>query len=317
MTVRCERSPGRTPCAAGRSATTRRSSTRRTGLTWQAQSAAPFVATLTSVSFSDAQNGWIAGRLTGAGCCVVLRTTDGGATWHLQGLPVIADDLYAGVQAMSSSAALATDSLELLATATGGQSSADTSSPSVAIKRPPGTWFNHAVTLRFVAADTGSGAEASYYSVDNAQTMQADSASLDPGLGQGLRTVAVAAIDAAGNGSKTVTTKIGIDTKAPTKTWTFNHPVVQRGKTATLVYRIYDPLPGCGKAKATILIYNFAGTRIVKRVSLGTVSENKTLSYRLRCTMTPGKYLWGVVATDIAHNPCSKKHEWYWRLTVK
>ena len=127
---------------------------------------------------------------------------------------------------------------------------------------------------------------------------------------------AVAAIDAAGNGSKTVTTKIGVDTKAPTKTWTFNRPTVKRGAYSVMKYEVYDPLPSCGLAKVHLVVYT-TKWKLVRKVNLGTVATNKVKSYRLKNSFKAGHYWWGVVATDIAGNACPAAHEWLRLYTVR
>ena len=170
--------------------------------------------------------------------------------------------------------------MELLATSSGGLSSADTTPPSLVIDKPSGTWFNHAVNLNFEATDSGSGVEATYYSVDNAQTAETDGISLAPTLGEGLHTVRVAAIDAAGNGSNAVAATIGFDTKPPSKTWGFNRPTVKRGAYSVMKYEVYDPLPSCGLAKVHLVVYT-TKWKLVRKVNLGTVATNKVKSYRL------------------------------------
>ena len=127
--------------------------------------------------------------------------------------------------------------------------------------------------------------------------------------------VTAEAVDSAGNGSPVKAVQVGIDTRKPTKSLPLNHPSVRRGGTVTLKYRITDPAPGCGKAKATLLIGT--RTRLVKKLSIGTVATNKTISYRYRCGLGRGVYFWAVTAKDIAGNAIATKNIWAWTLTVR
>ncbi len=265
---------------------------------------------VTGVAFGDAMHGWATSGT------LVYATSDGGATWRIQG---VSDDVQVeGIAAMSASHAYLWGTGWLfgavLETTTGGQNPDDTTPPTLSLGKAAGTWFNHDVTVSLVASDA-SGIMMEFVGLDDAQAGQDTAITVPTSAGQGMHTATGVAIDNAGNGSAPVSVSVGIDTQAPTKTWTINRPTVARGKTTTLKYHIYDPLPGCDKAKTTLVIYNAKETRVVKKVSLGTVAENKDLSYRYRCTLPRGRYWWGVKATDIAGNVC--KNVWVWTLTVK
>ena len=169
--------------------------------------------------------------------------------------------------------------------------------------------------LTFSASDS-SGIAANYYQIDDDGLYEGNIREVDPSdVGQGLHTVCAAAVDMAGNGSTPRIVKIGIDTRRPTKTWPLNHPTVASGGVTTLKYSIADPEPSCGKAKVTLLIAK--GRHIVKRMGIGTVATNWTVDFRFHCTLPAGKYLWGVMARDIAGNAVAAKSIWVWTLTVR
>ena len=274
------------------------------GLSWSQSQCIPEYS-LTGVAFGNALHGWAVNQ------SVVYATSDGGATWQVEGISPWA---VTGVVATSASHAYLWGASGIVETTTGGRDLDDTTPPTLALSKPAGTWFNHDVTVTLVASDA-SGILMEFAGLDDAQEYPTSAITVSASDGQGLHTVTGVAVDNAGNGCAPTTVSVGIDTKAPTKTWTINRPTVTRGRTTTLKYRIYDPLPGCDKAKATLIMYNAKETHVVKKVSLGTVTENKNLSYRYRCILPRGRYWWGVKATDIAGNVC--KNCWAWTLTVK
>ncbi len=71
------------------------------GRTWLAV-ASPTSATLTGLTFADAQTGWTVGHEG-----VVLTTRDGGSTWQTQAPEINRDTIFLGVAAQSSSHVLA------------------------------------------------------------------------------------------------------------------------------------------------------------------------------------------------------------------
>jgi photosystem II stability/assembly factor-like uncharacterized protein len=279
--------------------------TQNGGATWTAQAAFPFDLRLTSVSFADPMNGW-----TSSESGPLLHTTDGGLTWTVQGVALGASD----IEATTATDAFLCTGASILSTRTGGASPQDSTAPSLALQKPSGTWFNHQVTVAFRAADA-TGLYGIFCDVDREGTTSGDSCTVGPSLGEGLHVVTAEAVDSAGNGSQVKAVQVGIDTRKPTKSLPLNHPSVSRGGTVTLKYRITDPAPGCGKAKATLLIGT--RTRLVKKMSIGTVATNKTISYRYRCGLGSGTYFWLVTAKDIAGNAIATKNIWAWTLTVR
>lgn len=286
------------------------------GKTWTAQSAGPFSGELLSVSFADSKHGWAVGNTEGNNLygALVLKTDDGGTTWKAQGVGCGGISAY-DVIALDAETSFICAGVNVLKTTTGGVSPIESAAPTVTLRKPSGTWHNHDVKVT-VAASDASGIKHTWLNVDGSYPVDKESITVDSvSDGEGLHTVQVAAMDMVGNGSAPKTLKIGIDTKKPTKTWPLNHPSVARGGTTTLKYRIYDPTPGCGKAKVTLMIAT--KTRVIKKVSIGTVATNKTISYRYRCGLARGTYYWGVSATDIAGNKVSTKNIWVWTLTVR
>ena len=276
------------------------------GLTWLTSRVFPGCR-LTGVAFGDALHGWAVNQ------SLVFATSDGGATWHIQAVP--AEAVQSVVPASASHAYLWGPS-GVLNTTTGGQNPNDTTPPALTLSKAAGTWFNHDVKVTLVASDT-SGILADFAALDRGGALATSAITVPTSAGQGLHSVTGVAVDNAGNGCAPKSVSVGIDTLAPTKSWTINHPTVVRGRTTTLKYRIYDPLPGCDKARATLCILNLRNNKIIKKISLGVITENKNLGYRYRCTLPRGVYRWGVKVTDIAGNACALKNTWVWTLTVK
>ncbi len=86
------------------------------------------------------------------------------------------------------------------------------------------------------------------------------------------------------------------DTQAPTTK--ASSLSVKRYKQATFKFRISDPQPSCGTAKAKIQILK--GTKVVKTVSVGNKSTNANSTYKWKATLAKGNYTWRVLATDAA-----------------
>jgi hypothetical protein len=89
-----------------------------------------------------------------------------------------------------------------------------------------------------------------------------------------------------------------VDATAPT-TVAVNHPLVHRGRTLALRYRVDDLPPTLGMATVKITIKNRAG-RTVRTLALGKKAVNVTLSAKLRCSLPVGRYSWRVTAVDAA-----------------
>jgi hypothetical protein len=92
-----------------------------------------------------------------------------------------------------------------------------------------------------------------------------------------------------------VTDTVAPTVKAPSRA------TVKKGKTATLKYRVNDPAPNLGTAKATIKIKNKKG-KVVKTLKLGAKPVNTTQKAKFKCKLAKGKYTFYVTAVDAAGN---------------
>lgn len=98
----------------------------------------------------------------------------------------------------------------------------------------------------------------------------------------------------------TKTYRINIDTHRP-RTKAPYAASVARGSTATLYYRVNDPLPNGGKARVTIRIKDLAGVT-VQTLHLGLRPVNRLLSCSFLCTLPRATYEYFVYARDLAAN---------------
>ena len=117
-----------------------------------AQVASPVHVTLTSVSFSDANNGWAVGH-----DAATLHTTDGGKTWALQNYQPADHKPLLSVIALDSQRALATGAYGLfLGTHDGGKTWAPVQAPALL---EDGRHLNSIIKLKdgtlFIAGETG------------------------------------------------------------------------------------------------------------------------------------------------------------------
>ena len=122
----------------------------------------------------------------------------------------------------------------------------------------------------------------------------------------GITTISYRSTDAAGNTEVTKACQVKLDTRKPTPkaSWIAS---ARRGRTATLKYRVNDPLPNGGTATVTIKVKNHAG-KIVKTLRCGVKTVNTTLSVRFNVPRTwkVGTYRFYVYATDAAGNVQAK-----------
>ena len=123
----------------------------RDGLKWQ-QLPSPVHATLTAVSFADAQTGWVVGH-----DATILHTRDGGQTWSLQQFQPEGSKPLLGVLALDAQRAYAVGAYGLfLATTDGGASWSPVDAPALL---EDGRHLNALIRLGngelFVAGETG------------------------------------------------------------------------------------------------------------------------------------------------------------------
>ena len=190
----------------------------------------------------------------------------------------------------------------------------DTTPPLTTNDAPSG-WKNASVTVTLTPTDAGSGmvgglAETEYstdggsaWTTGSSVAILADSVAH---LTDGITTISFRSTDAAGNSEATRTCLVKLDTRAPT-TKALWRASARRGRTATLKYRVNDPLPNGGTATVTIKLKNHAG-KIVKTLRCGVKAVNATLAvhFKVPRTWKVGAYRFSVSATDAAGNAQAK-----------
>jgi hypothetical protein len=273
------------------------------GWTWKQLSTGAVGADFVSVSFSDALHGWIGGSLSLYYTVpVMLHTTNGGTSWRLQymGPPFGA---VGDLAARSSALVFATCGGGVFSTTTGGvPSSGDRMPPTLAIRKPKGLWHNHRVTVSIGATDA-SGVRLVLVRLDSAPRSKQNGVTIAPasdGSTEGMHTVRGTALDMLGNGTGTVTAKVGIDSSRPS-TYTKSGVCVHPGGAAHLTYTVKDYKPGCGAANMILRIATTKG-KTLKSVPIGVQSTNTWHTYSYHNTMPIGHYVWYIYARDIAGN---------------
>jgi hypothetical protein len=189
------------------------------------------------------------------------------------------------------------------------------STPPVTTSDAPSGWKHASVTVHLSPTDAGSGMVGGLakteYSTDGGSSWTTGSSVTilaDPvaHLTDGVTTISYRSVDAAGNVAAVQTCHVKLDTRKPTPKapWIAS---ARRGRTATLKYRVNDPLPNGGTATVTIKVKNHAG-KIVKTLRCGVKAVNTTLSVRFTVPRTwkAGTYRFYVYATDAAGNVQAK-----------
>lgn len=192
----------------------------------------------------------------------------------------------------------------------------DTQAPSASVSGADTLWHRKPVTLHVAAVDQTdlSGVKKYGYRIDKRSwTWAAWMAPPEPApviavkapanhSWDGVHTAYYRAADSAGNVSAAKSVKVKIDTRGPACSAPSAVSAVQNA-TATLRYRVSDTLSA--KARVTLKIKNPRG-RTVKSIRLGWRRTNKALSYRVKCSYSPGTYRYCVYAVDLAGNKQSK-----------
>jgi hypothetical protein len=115
-----------------------------------------------------------------------------------------------------------------------------------------------------------------------------------------VTTVNFCSMDKLGRWEAAKTVKVRIDTRRPSARAP-SAASCAMGGTATLLYKIVDTRPSCGRAHVTIKVKDAGGT-LVKKMVLRSKPVNKLLKAGFTCTLRRGTYRFYVSARDIAGN---------------
>jgi M6 family metalloprotease-like protein len=176
--------------------------------------------------------------------------------------------------------------------------------PPVTTAKAPSGWRNADVTVRLTATDKGAGVESTVYwmtggpwGVGTEATVEVDSASHTM---DGVHTLNFCSLDAVGRWESPKTVKVRVDTRRPTVRAP-SAASCAMGGTATLLYKVVDARPSCGRAHVTIKIKDSGGT-LVKKLVLRSKPVNKLLKASFACGLRRGTYRFYVSAKDVAGN---------------
>ena len=115
---------------------------------------------------------------------------------------------------------------------------------------------------------------------------------------EGLQTLEFYSCDYAGNAEQIQRLEIGIDTSAPTTAALDPSVTVRRGRRVTLRLIVNDTFsPTC---EVTVRILK--GAALKKALALGARAVNEEVDYVYSCRLPRGRYVWQVLATDLAGN---------------
>jgi len=186
--------------------------------------------------------------------------------------------------------------------------SSDTTAPTTtASGAVKGRWYKAAVTVSLSANDNagGSGVDYTEYALDGAAWSAGSSIPIPAPAnhsGDKLHTILYRSADKAGNLEAQKKLTFGIDTVKPTAKAPYAASA-RRGTTATLKYKVVDPLPNGGTAKVTIKVWNKAG-KVVKTLKpvVKPVNTALTRKFTVPLTWKAGTYRFYVYATDKAGN---------------
>jgi hypothetical protein len=190
-----------------------------------------------------------------------------------------------------------------------GSPALDTTPPGSTITGAlDGSWHNTPVTLMVSAADEagGSGVAALVIVLDGvSQTLDTPVAQVLIGApadhhADGLHTLAVHAIDAAGNAEAAHAVTIGIDTRRPTVLAPAAASTPQYG-VAKLRYEVVDDPPNGGTADVTIRLRDRHG-KVVATVKGAAQPVGKPLLASFDCALAVGVYRFTITAVDAAGN---------------
>lgn len=117
-------------------------------------------------------------------------------------------------------------------------------------------------------------------------------------VAQGLSGYVFRSWDEAGNVEATKAVNVGIDTRRPETR--LSPTVVRRGGTAKLEYRVTDPVPGCGRARVVLRVYE--GDALRASLRPGVIPTTRGQRFLWTCRLAPGRYTMRAYATDVAGN---------------
>ena len=169
----------------------------------------------------------------------------------------------------------------------------DTEAPISTASGLDGGWHKPGWVVRFSAVDPESGLASIAYSLDGAPAVTGVSLVL---TGNGSHSIAYRSLDVAGNYEALKTGKVQIDGTLPI-TKALSNVSVRRGERATLTFRIDDLTP-----RATVVVKIYQGGQLKKTLGVGARATNTDLTYRFRCALPRGRYIWKIYATDMAGN---------------
>jgi LmbE family N-acetylglucosaminyl deacetylase len=159
-------------------------------------------------------------------------------------------------------------------------------------------WRSTDQVVSLVTRDAGSGAAATYYTLDGgAQQIYSTPFAVS---GSGQHAVDYWAADVLGNVTARHTSYVNIDETKPQPVAPFQARV-RRGGIVTLRFRVNDGWPKTGTATVTLKITASKG-RTLKTVVFTGTQVNTPLTYRFRCTFKRGTYRFSVSAKDAAGN---------------
>ena len=159
-------------------------------------------------------------------------------------------------------------------------------------------WRSTDQVVSLVTRDAGSGAAATYYTIDGG-AQQTYSAPFTVS-GSGQHQVVYWAADVLGNVTAPHASYVNIDETKPQPVAPFQASV-RRGHVVTLRFRVNDGWPKTGTATVTLRITTNKG-KTVKTIIFTGKQVNASLTYSFRCTFKKGTYRFFVSAKDAAGN---------------
>jgi hypothetical protein len=220
-----------------------------------------------------------------SGVAAIQYSLDGGVSWKpyeaplpfwLQGDTVV---MYRASDRRGNTSAAAAVNVRI-----------DTSAPTTVVTGVPAGWSS-AVSVTLTAEDALSGVATTEYRILGADAWTPYTGPFQPC--QGASTYEYRSIDAAGNIEATQTVDVKYDTGRPVPIALADQIAIPGG-TVALPFRVNDV-----SLSVTVTIRIYKGDRLKRTIFVGSVTSNKDLRYRYRCTLSPGAYTWKVSATDL------------------